>query len=373
MGLTPSKAENDIWMREADGAYEHVAMCVDDLITASKSPQDIIIHLEKHHNSTLGGTGPTAFHLGCDCTRQADGVLCFAPEKCAQGMIKTHVDLFGQQPEQCAPPLERGDHPGLDNAGGLDSKHVKIHQSMIGALQWAIRLGRFDIMTAVMTLSGSRADPRQGHLDRAKRVYGHLPKMRHTPIRVRAAVPDLPALSTVDYSWGRTAHAGAKELTPGDIPRPLGGPVRMVSCVDSDLCHSMLNGEAVTAILHFLGHTPFDWCPKKQATVETAACGAECSAARTCVGQIRAHRLALMCLGVPILGSSYMSGDNKSVIDSGTGLRPRLHKRHNALSCHCVREAMAAKIIRFHHIAGDMNPADILSKHWGYDPCSSWV
>jgi len=35
MGLTPLKAGSDIWMREADGAYEHAAMCVDDLDSPS--------------------------------------------------------------------------------------------------------------------------------------------------------------------------------------------------------------------------------------------------------------------------------------------------------------------------------------------------
>jgi len=35
------------------------------------------------------------------------------------------------------------------------------------------------------------------------------------------------------------------------------------------------------------------------------------------------------------------------------------------LPCHYVREAMATKIVRSCHIAGDMSPADILSKHWG--------
>jgi len=29
-----------------------------------------------------------------------------------------------------------------------------LYQSMIGALQWVVTIGRFDIMTAVMTLSG---------------------------------------------------------------------------------------------------------------------------------------------------------------------------------------------------------------------------
>ena len=42
-----------------------------------------------------------------------------------------------------------------------------------------------------------------------------------------------------------------------------------------------------------------------------------------------------------------------------------LSKRHNALSYHRVREAIAGKIIRFFHIKGENNPADIVSKHWG--------
>ena len=44
----------------------------------------------------------------------------------------------------------------------------------------------------------------------------------------------------------------------------------------------------------------------------------------------------------------------------------KLHKRHMALSFHHVREAIVARIIAFYHIAGEINPADILSKHWGY-------
>jgi len=33
---------------------------------------------------------------------------------------------------------------------------------------------------------------------------------------------------------------------------------------------------------------------------------------------------------------------------------------------HRVREAIASKSVRFYHIDGEINPADILSKHWGY-------
>jgi hypothetical protein len=36
------------------------------------------------------------------------------------------------------------------------------------------------------------------------------------------------------------------------------------------------------------------------------------------------------------------------------------------LSFHHIREAIASGIVGFFYIPGDINPADILSKHWGY-------
>ena len=76
--------------------------------------------------------------------------------------------------------------------------------------------------------------------------------------------------------------------------------------------------------------------------------------------------MTLRYLGVPVRGSTYMFGDNQSVITSSTISHSSLSKRHNALSYHRVREAIAAKIIKFHFIDGKQNPADILSKHCGH-------
>jgi hypothetical protein len=47
-------------------------------------------------------------------------------------------------------------------------------------------------------------------------------------------------------------------------------------------------------------------------------------------------------------------------------LNAKLHKRHTIMSFHRVREAIATGIVTFHFLSGDDNPADILSKHWGY-------
>ena len=38
----------------------------------------------------------------------------------------------------------------------------------------------------------------------------------------------------------------------------------------------------------------------------------------------------------------------------------------DALSYHFVRQAIASGMLRFGHIPGECNAADILSKHWGY-------
>ena len=61
-----------------------------------------------------------------------------------------------------------------------------------------------------------------------------------------------------------------------------------------------------------------------------------------------------------------MFGDNKLVVDSSTIPHSRLHKRHMALSFYHVREAISSGMLYFGFINGKINPADILSKHWGY-------
>jgi len=130
--------------------------------------------------------------------------------------------------------------------------------------------------------------------------------------------------------------------------------------------HDMISGKSVTGILHIINKTPMDWFCKKQATVESATYGTEFVAARTCVEQVIDIRTTLRYLGVRIRDKSYMFGDNKSVVDSSMQLNAKLHKRHCMLSFHRVREAIAAKIILYWFVPGHDNPADILSKHWGY-------
>ena len=58
-----------------------------------------------------------------------------------------------------------------------------------------------------------------------------------------------------------------------------------------------------------------------------------------------------------------MFGDNKLVVMSATIPQSILNKRHNMLSYHRVREAIAAKILEFHWSSPSQNRSEILSKH----------
>ena len=367
MGFIPSKAEPDIWMRHKGDHYEYIGTYVDDLAIASKNPQGIIKTLEEKHHFKLKGSGPITYHLGCDFLRDDDGVLCLQPKRYIERMIETYVRFFGSKPkENVMSPLEKGDHPELDTSEFLDDDGTAKYQSMVGAMQWAISLGRIDITTAVMSLSSFRVQPRLGHLERCKRVYGYLSKMRHAMIRIRTDEPDYSAIPEMIYDWARSVYGNVKEVIPSDCPEPLGKYVTLTHYVDANLYHDVLTGRSVTGILHLLNKTPIDWYSKKQATVETATFGSEFSAARTCTEQLLDLRNTLRYLGVPIREKSYMFGDNKTVVDSSMTPTGKLHKRHTMLSYHRVREAIASGMVVFHYIPGEINPADILSKHWGF-------
>ena len=130
--------------------------------------------------------------------------------------------------------------------------------------------------------------------------------------------------------------------------------------------HDIVTGRSVTGIIHLLNQTPVEWYTKRQPTVETATYGAEFMAARTATKQILEMRATLRYLGIQVDGATYMFGDNKTVVESCSVPKAKLHKWHVILLFHQVREAIAARVVRFFYIPGNLNPADILSKAWGY-------
>ena len=243
--------------------------------------------------------------------------------------------------------VEKNDHPGLDNSELCNEEQITKYMCRIGQLPWAITFGRYDILAHVMSMSRFRSASKFGHLERMKKLYGYLVKTEHFAIRYRTKKSNISHLPNQEYEWTRTVYGNVKEEIPKDIPKPLGKRVITTTFLYANLLHDIVTGKSVTAVLHFVNTTPTDWFLKRQASAETAKYGSEFVAAKTATEQIIDLRNTLRYLGVPIMTKAYMFGDNKSVVMSSAIPQSILNKRHNMLSYHRVREAIAAKILGF--------------------------
>ncbi|KAL7570520.1 hypothetical protein ACA910_004296 [Epithemia clementina (nom. ined.)] len=375
LGILPSKVDPYIWYRNnKDGTkYEYVAIYVDDLLIAMKNPKEMIDQLKEKFKLKIKGDGPLEYHLGCDYYLDHDGTLVAAPRKYVSKILEAYKNMFGEDPKASKLPLDKNNHPELASLELVGPDQIQKYMTMIGQLQWAVTLGRFDILSQVVSMSRFRLAPRAGHVARVKKIFGYLSKTKHYAIRFRTDEPVYSKLPDQDYDWCRSVYRDVHEEIPEDAPKPLGKPVVHSVYLDANLFHYIVTGRALTAVLHFLNMTPIDWYSKCQATVETATYGSEFVAAKTATEQAMDLRGMLRYLGVPIVERTYMLGDNKSVVTSGTLPHSILNKRHNALAYHRVCEAIAAKIILFYWIESKANKADIFSKHWDHASVSDII
>ena len=117
--------------------------------------------------------------------------------------------------------------------------------------------------------------------------------------------------------------------------------------------------------MHYLDHIWIPTLPEAQLLV-TSTYSSEFIAAHTCIKQAMDLCTTFLYMGICIHDHGIMFGNNQSMVDSSITLHAKLHKHHLALSFHHVHEAIVSKIVSFYHIPGDINLANILSKHWGY-------
>ena len=126
---------------------------------------------------------------------------------------------------------------------------------MVGHLQWLVTLGRFDLHAQVATMSRFRAAPRQGHMDRLKRIYACPLELR---IMQLADHPDYSFLPDQYFDWTYSAYGDVHEVIPDDMPEPLGKAVVTTTTMDGNLNHCLATGKSSAGCLHFVNKTPVD-------------------------------------------------------------------------------------------------------------------
>ena len=166
-------------------------------------------------------------------------------------MKDNYKTLFpGRRPFNCkyCQSLDTNDHPELDTSAFCDEDDKEKYQSLVGLMQWAVSLGRFNIMTAVMTMSNFRECLRVGHLNRLHCMVSFLYQFRGAKLRYRTEKPDFPTtLDIPPLNWKYTPYGNPSEQLPLDAPKPLGESVQLTTFYNANLMPDMLTGRSVTA------------------------------------------------------------------------------------------------------------------------------
>ena len=331
MKFLPSKADPCIWLRKAPNlrCCEYIAVYVDDLCIAPESLSAIIQIFKSKYHLKFKVDGKLTYHLGADYFEDPDGTFLSQPKKYIDKLADTYKRIFNKDtPKGYKTPLDKNDHPELDTSEILEGDMATKYLTMVGQLQWLVTLWRFDIHAQVAMMSRFRAAPRQGHMDRLKRIYSYAIRTKDYAIRFRTEKPDYSFHPDQDFDWTYSVYGDVHEILPDDMPDPLGESVTTTTTMDANL-NCLATGNSLTGCLHFVNKTPVDWYSKKQATVETATYGSEFVAAKTATEQIMDIRQTMRYLGAPITTKSFLFGDNRSVVTSATLPDSTLTKRHN--------------------------------------------
>ena len=90
-----------------------------------------------------------------------------------QDVTFLHVNIWFKSKINLLLTSINGDYPELDATNFLDADVIHKYQSLIGALQLEVSVGRIDITIAVMNMSFFRVDPRIGHIEMIKIMHGY--------------------------------------------------------------------------------------------------------------------------------------------------------------------------------------------------------
>lgn len=370
LGFKPSRADSDLWMRDKGDHYEYIATYVDDLLIWSKDCDTIINGMKEDY--VLKGVGAPDYYLGgnvnvLDEAWNRKGCLTALSAETYIENVVTKLQEMSGRPKFPAvgAPMAEDYHPESDTSRLLDGAESSMYRAFIGSGNWVVTLGRMDVAYAVNTLARYSMAPRLGHLHAAFRVFGYLRHTHKKQIIIDPKPMDWSNFSSNDFDTWKEFYPDAEEELPMGMPVPKGAKARITVYVDADHAHDKVTRRSVTGIILFVNGTPVKWISKRQKTVETSTYGSELVAARIATEAILEYRYNLRMLGVDIDGPALMLGDNKSVILNTTVPSSMLNKKHVACNYHRVREAVAAKVLRFVHVDTDKNLADILTKPLG--------
>ena len=162
-------------------------------------------------------------------------------------------------------------------------------------------------------LSSHVALPREGHLEAAINVMTHIGQRYDSRLVYDPSHQEIDDSVFKECDWSEF-YRDAKVAIPVNAPEPHEKEVDIHMFVDSDHAWDKVSCRLRSVFLIYVNTALVQWFSKKQSTVETSVFGAEFVSTKHGIDTLRHLRYKLRMMGIPILSSLYIYGDNISVV-----------------------------------------------------------
>jgi hypothetical protein len=276
LGFVPTRSDADVWIRLSKDKrrYEYICTHVDDFMIVAKHPASIMKDLQDIYTINDDSISEPDYYLGNDYKKDRKGRWCIGCKKYLKEALLRVEQMYSTSLKKFSIPMTSGDHPELDDTPLLDDDEHKKYQMLIGMLNWIVTIGRLDVCHATSSLSRFTACPREGHLERAKQVFGYLKKRPNRRIVVDSRDPRFINCEE-DFKMNYVeelceAYPDAYEEVDANLPEPLLDELAITVFVDSDHAHDKVTRRSVTGMMIFVGRTPIFFSSKRQGAIETS-------------------------------------------------------------------------------------------------------
>ena len=379
-------ADPDVWMRPAKKSdnsecYEFCLLYTDDVLYIGEGAEKSLREgIGKYFELKRESIGEPNLYLGGRCRKVKldTGVEAWAFGssqyiQAAVTNVETYLKDNGLQlpgpvhklPAKAETPMQTSYRPELDVSPELEPAQAAYYQSLIGILRWMVELGQVDICLEVSLMSSCLALPREGHLKQLLHIFAYLKKYHNAEIVFDPTDPyinesDFERKDWTSSEFGHACDDG--EVLPPNMPQPRGMGFTMRAKVDADHAGDTVTRRSRTGFLVFLNSALTYWMSKKQTSVESSSFGSEFIAMKQCCEYIRGLRYKLRMMGIPVVGPTYIFGDNKSVLCNTSIPDSQLKKKSQSIAYHFIREGSARDEWRTAYVNSNDNEADLLTK-----------
>ena len=184
--------------------------------------------------------------------------------------------------------------------------------------------------------------PHNGHLEQLIHIFAYLKQRYKCEMVFNPTLPDFDEALFKEENQTYTPYTGAKESVPSNAPNERSMGFKISTNVGLDHAGDNVTRQSRTGYIIFLNSSPIYWDSKKQGGIESSSFESEFITMKECCEYIHGLRYKLRMMGIPIDGTAFILGDNKSVLTKSSMPTSVLRKKSNSIAFHLVREGSVA-------------------------------